>query len=285
MARYHSAVKGMIMFRVLSEEEARKVVRWKAPDIGNNVADTLQIAKPVKSQTEEAITPVFRSQPVSPDDGTESATRRVPESVSVEDPVYKPAVRTYKPLRPGHAAKPATTDIQLANPSAEMLKASYDDGYARGYAEGNAALHQQSVKELKTVFNALSARVNDFENASLEQEVLAMSLKIAELLVQREISIDVSAMQKFVQLGLQQLPATASGPALVYLHPLDANVVRESIDYGKEVRIVDDTALERGQCRIEAGASVVHAGVDDWLYSMAAQMGLVADPASTNEIS
>jgi flagellar biosynthesis/type III secretory pathway protein FliH len=273
------------MFRVLSEEEARKVVRWKAPDIGNNVADTMQIAKPAKTQTEETVTPVFRSQPSSSEAGTDTTTRRTPKSVSVEEPVYKPAARTYKPILPGHAAKPATTDIQLANPSAEMLKASYDDGYARGYAEGNAALHQQSVKELKTIVSALSERVNDFENASLEQEVLAMSLKIAELLVQREISIDMNVMQKFVQLGLQQLPATASGPAFVYLHPLDANVVRESIDYGKEVRIVDDTALDRGQCRIEAGASVVHAGVDDWLYSMAAQMGLVTEATITSEVS
>lgn len=269
------------MFRVLSDEEARSVVRWKAPDIGNNVADTLQIAKPAKTLKEETITPVFRKQPEAAEVTAESAERRFPESVSVEDPVYKPAAKTYKPILAERSAKPATTDIQLANPSAEMLQASYDDGYARGYAEGNAALHQQSVKEMKTIVNALSERVNDFKNASLEEEVLAMSLKIAELLLQREISTDAGAMKKFVQLGLQQLPSTASGPAFVYLHPLDANVVRDTIDDGHDVRIVDDTRLDRGQCRIEAGASVVHAGLDDWLYSMAAQLGLATDAAPT----
>lgn len=272
------------MFRVLSEEEARSVVRWKAPDIGNSVVDTPQVAKPAKTQKEQTITPVFRNQAEVPEAGADSAQQRLPESVSVEDPVYKPSGKTYKPLLSERTAKPATTNIQLANPSAEMLQASYDDGYARGYAEGNAALHQQSVKEIKNVVSALSARVEEFKNVSLEEEVVAMSLKIAELLLQREISTDASTMQKFVQLGLQQLPSTASGPAVVYLHPLDANVVRESVGQGHDVRIVDDTRLDRGQCRIESGASVVHAGVDDWLYSMAAQLGLATEAATTAEV-
>ena len=40
------------MFRVLSEEEAKSVVRWKAPDIGGNplaMANTRQIVKPQKA--------------------------------------------------------------------------------------------------------------------------------------------------------------------------------------------------------------------------------------------
>lgn len=275
------------MFRVLSDEEAKRVVRWKAPDIGNNplsVVNTQQIVRPAKSPPDMPMTPILHNKPV--DDAPVSSAQSAPaiqKAVSVDESVYKPT--TARVINSGDDSR-TTANLALSNPSADMLQASYDDGYSRGYAEGNAALHQQSLKELQSIVTALTHSASEYRNEALENEVLAMSLKIAGLLVHREIEVDRNALCQLVRLGLEQLPAMTADTKRVYLHPLDAHVVRELLDQNTNVQIVDDAGLDRGQCRIEAGASVVHAGVDDWLTVLAGQLGLAeyAQPTDTSSV-
>jgi flagellar biosynthesis/type III secretory pathway protein FliH len=201
----------------------------------------------------------------------------VKKAVAVDEPVYKP---TSAHIKAGGNDSQSTANISLPNPSADMLQASYDDGYAKGFAEGNAALHQQSVKELQSIIDGISLSASDYRNEALEQEVLAMSLKIAGLLVRHGIDVDKNALYQLVCLGLEQLPSMTSDAKRVHLHPLDANVVRELLEHNANVQVKDDIALERGQCRIESGASVVHAGIDDWLNSLAKQLGLLGSMAA-----
>lgn len=259
------------MFRVLSDEEAKRVVRWKAPDIGNNplsVANTAQLVKPLDAPVETMVTPVLQKKNTNDvhqlPAGKSPGMRKV---VSVDEPVYKPTTA-------GHAKD--TANLTMSNPSADMLQASFDEGHARGYAEGNAAAHRQSVKELQSVVAALAQSTTELVDETLEQEVLALSLKIAGLLLQREIQVDKNSLCQLIRLGLEQLPAMSSDIRRVYLHPQDADVVRELLDQNANVQVFDEASMSRGQCRLEAGSSAVHAGIDDWLEVFADQLGIVA---------
>lgn len=273
------------MFRVLDDEEAKKVVRWKAPDIGNNLsmtANTPQIVKPQGTPAETPVRSVISGKTSNSEQGLPAEPGpRMKKVVSVEEPVYKPTTGK------GHnrvAGSASTANVPQPNPSADMLQASYDEGYSQGYAKGYAALHEQTVSELDSTIAGLKQAANEHRDEALEREVLAMSLKIASLLLQREIEVNTDALYQLVRLGLEQLPATTSDTRRIRLHPLDANRVRELLVQNPEVEVLDDSTLERGQCRLEAGASIVNAGVDDWLENMAFQLGLV-DPVGLSPIT
>ncbi|MFK7890293.1 MAG: FliH/SctL family protein [Granulosicoccus sp.] len=270
------------MFRVLSADEAKKVVRWKAPDIGKSTVTVPNTGHVSKSEALPAglpVTPVFRKQEPAADPQGPASANAMHATVAVDDNVYKPA--SGKGMMRDAKAHKLRNEVHLPNPTPDMLQASYDDGYARGFAKGSASLHDTTTAELKSIVDSLGQAIKSYSHEPLENEVLAMSLKIAELLVQRELSTDQSAVRRFIQLGLQQLPGNSSNEKRVYLNPLQAALVRELFAQNEEVRIEDDPLLERGQCRIESGASVVNAGVEDWLLALAAQMGVVTNPDST----
>lgn len=251
------------MFRVLSEEEARNVTRWKAPDLSGSsetVAKTRQYASPIKTKLDDSIRSLKSDVP---------ATTTHPEAqISAPELQASQSTTTIETIA-------TTANIPLPTPSVDMLQASYDDGYSRGFAEGNAALHQQSVKQLNTIIEAMDRGTSKPYDAALEQDVLALSVDIARLLMRREILERPDGIHQLVQAGLEQLPGLASAPSRVYLHPLDANLVRDVMTDTPNVQIMDDVQLDRGECTIESGSSTVHSGIDNWLDIMAVELGVL----------
>lgn len=246
------------MFRVLSEEEAGKVTRWKAPELDGSTATRAKttewtspiipaVGKPQRTASAEGLNHLLDSEAVSSAQRSRAASGAISSS-------------------PG--------SLSVANPSLDIVQTSYDDGYAKGYSEGNAALHQQAVKELRNVINAIGQSTADSQDYSLHQEVAGLSIDIARILLTREIQLDSDAMLQLVKAGLEQLPSMASGSSRVHLHPLDANVVRENIELNG-VQVVDDLALKRGNCRITTNTSTLECGLDQWLEGMARQLGIV----------
>lgn len=220
------------MFRVLSNEEARKVTRWHAPDI-----------------------------PVSDND---SPVRTVSASSDVT---------RKNPL----ASSTVTAGVDLSDVSVDAVQASYDEGYAAGFAESNAARHDNAIKQLRKIVSELSASASCFSDRLLEMEIVGLSMDIARLVIKRELSTDPALIQDIVSAGLNQLPELNASVRFIYLHPLDAAVVRDVIEEQDGIQVLDDSKLEKGACRIESGASVLHAGIDDWLAVIGAQLGLPAN--------
>lgn len=255
------------MFRVLTDEEAENVVRWQAPDLSGsaaNVVKTREWSAPVLSNVDKPERSIKLSDTAS--------------TLTTNTLTSAPA------LQASHALdRPIpTTHMPMPSPSVEMLQASYDDGYARGYAEGNVALKQQSVKELNAILASISKSTARPDNATLQHEVVALSMDIARLLLRREVSVDSNAMVRLVEAGLEQIPALRNGQRRVRLHPLDANLVRDAMTENVAVDVVDDPLLQRGDCKIESGASTMHSGVDDWLEGIARDLGIVKTvPQST----
>lgn len=250
------------MFRVLTEDESKNVVRWQAPDLQGTVpvAKTRQVATPVRLSETMAASELLREVNAQRAGG---------------QPEFKQANQggeaTGNPER-------QSASLPLANPSAGMLQNSYDEGRAHGYAEGNAALHQESVKQLQALIDSLGKPALQVPDRVLEQEVIGLAMDIAKMVVQREVEIDPAALASLVRAGMEQLPHAAKSEVSVHLHPMDANVLRELTIQPEGVEFKDDANLQRGDCRIVSSASTVHCGVENWLEVMGAELGLL--PAS-----
>lgn len=267
-----------ILFRVLSEEESRRVTRWKAPELGSDttaVVNTRQEARPLQPDEQASIRALLGSLDLK--SGQQSATPVAPrlQRVNVVDVLAKSS----DGATPGNeetCAGGVPSDASMA--SASMLQSSYDEGYSRGYAEGNAALHQHSVNELRQIIAGLAKACEHEERSDIEHQVVSLSLDIARLVIRHEISTNEKAMHDIVLAGLEQLPGTNQSSRQVYLHPLDANTVRLHLQDDDNIVVRDDTTLDRGDCRIESGASVLNAGVEDWLHTLSEQLASGASP-------
>ena len=279
------------MFRVLSEEEASKAVRWRAPQLNNGstkVANTRQVVSSLTQPPHQDIGNLMADVPLT------TATPRTHTSAPELQASHPVAAANMSPS--AHSPKldasavSATANLPLPNPSADMLQTSYDEGYARGtkegqargFTEGSAALHQQTVVRLNGVIAALNQSKIATNDTALEQEVLELSLEIARVLLRREIGVEPEALGSLVKQGLQQLPSSNGGMRSVRLHSLDAKVIRQLLIDTDNLEIVDDPDLAQGDCIVESASSVVHAGLDDWLENMASQLGIF--PKSENVI-
>ena len=280
------------MFRVLSDEESRKVTRWRAPEIAPGsavVANTRQQARPSHAPDDEDVRSLLGSKSLKR--GKPQTSGAPPRLQTINDynvfanPVvadmhHAPVIEESK-----ESEEPEEYDSVVRTPMAspDMLQTSYDEGYARGFAEGNAALQQHSIKELKQIISAIADASAHQDETDLEEAVVSLSLDIARLVIRREVQIDDRLMLDIVQAGLEQLPGGTRNQRYVKLHPLDANVVRRHVSDNPDVQIIDDPALERGACRIQSGASVIHAGIDDWLNNVAVQLGLEDEQSTQND--
>ena len=278
--RSRSAERGKILFRVLSDEESRKVTRWQAPEIAPGsavVANTRQQAKPGHAPDGEDVHPLLGSKSLKAVKHQAPGAPPRLQTIKDHDVFADSAVADLHHTPADKESGEHESVLHTPVVSADMLQTSYDEGYAFGYAEGNAALQQQSVKELKQIVAAIADASSHPDEADLEQAVVSLSLEIARLVIRREIQIDDTLMLDIVQAGLEQLPGGSRNQQHIKLHPLDANVARQYVSDNPDIHIIDDLALERGACRIESGASVVHAGINDWLKIVAVQLGLEAE--------
>jgi len=260
------------MFRVLSEDEAKQVTRWQAPELKGSVpiANTRQVATPVRlgetmpgRAAPSALAGAGRSE--SPVSNLQSSGNEI---------------QTTATDLPGDAtaSASATGGMPMSGQSADMLQASYDEGYGNGYAEGNAQLHQQSVQQLQALVSALGKPALKVPDAELEQEVMALSLEISRLVLGRELQMDGDAMISLVRRGIEQLPNAGKADVAVHLHPLDATMLAEATQLPENVSIVEDINVKRSDCRIVSEASTVRGGLSDWLAIVGAELGMDSYP-------
>ncbi len=263
----------MTLFRVLSEAESKKVTRWQAPDLGT---DTSKVAK-----TRQQANP---RQSANDDIGMQSLLGGLElKRGAVPIPSVAPRLQTINPIdvlashmsaQASRAGQQADASQVGAAASAQMVQSSYDEGYGKGFAAGSTALHQQAVQELTLVINALGSVNSRQDDSELEDELVKMAVDIARLVIQKEISIDQTIIHDIVRTGLEQLPGNPESSTCVNLHPADAIIVRDNMRPDAGVTIIEDISLERGACHIESGASIVKAGVNDWLLNISEQLGL-----------
>ncbi|MBG6219374.1 flagellar assembly protein FliH [Janthinobacterium sp. CG_23.4] len=171
----------------------------------------------------------------------------------------------------------------LAYPTQEEIDAireearatAYDEGRAAGYAEGHAAGHAdghaQSYTEGKAASDVELAHLQsiavDFGTAVhqadelIANEVMELALQLAKSMLKAALPVRPELMLPLVREAIEYLPVLQQ-PALLILHPDDAQVVRDGI--GDELdksgwRVIEDPSVERGGCKIDTASNQIDA--------------------------
>lgn len=239
----------MTLFRVLTEEEARTVKRWQAPSLSASGVESSRTT----AQSETIVGSLTRHRETLIESSDED------ESVAAPDTAV--------------GAAPNTQGTLPANPSAEMLQTSYDEGYAQGFAEGSAAAHQQSGDEISALLNNLTHQ-QLAQDSQLTDEILLLAKAMARLLVHREIRDDATVLKGIVRSALERLDAKTDS-ARIHVNPLDAAQLAMLLPEDQSKCLVADVALSRGDCVVESAGSTIRSGVNELIDSLIVDMDSV----------
>ena len=157
-----------------------------------------------------------------------------------------------------------------------IQKQAYDEGFARGQADGLAAARQASgdgLERIQQILDTLGAPLKELDER-IEQELVALALSIARLIVRREIRADPAQVLAAVREAMAALPAAARKVRL-HLHPDDAALVREQLrpsEEGHGWHLVEDPSISRGGCKILTETSQIDATVEARLTAIVAEV-------------
>lgn len=182
-----------------------------------------------------------------------------PAPADIEEPVPAPAPEPEP--EPETPAPPPEPRIKL--PTAEDIERIHEEahkeGYAAGYEEATARGRVEAL-QLHTLVEGMSNAMTQLDQ-DVAEEIVALSIEVARQMVIQNLRNHPALVVDVVREALHHLP---QGHAMIHLNPDDANLVREYLGEQlahNEHRLVEDDAISRGGCRVEAAGSVVDATV------------------------
>lgn len=163
----------------------------------------------------------------------------------------------------------------LASGREEGLAIGRDEGYKAGYPVGYGEGREKSLAEwerIKQLTAALDVAFEQFDQ-QLSQEMLDLALALAKQVMRGALNFRPAALLPVIREALASLPQPIQHPQLA-LHPEDAALVRtlmeEELSHA-HCRIVEDSHVERGGCRVKTDASEVDATLQGrWARALAA---------------
>lgn len=140
--------------------------------------------------------------------------------------------------------------------------AGHAEGYAAGHAEGSAVA-LANAQRIDALMDSLHQSLKGVDQ-QLANHMLAASVEIASQMVRQSLRVKPELLLPVVREAIASINAHAGHPAL-FAHPDDAALIRTHL--GEQLthnnwRIIDDTTLSRGGCRVELGASEVDATLE-----------------------
>jgi flagellar assembly protein FliH len=151
------------------------------------------------------------------------------------------------------------------------------EGFHAGHAEGLVAGREEAAREaarLRGLADTFSTEVGRADEA-ISQQVLDLSLDLARALLKSALTIRPELVIPIVKEAVRYLPALHQ-PAMLYLNPDDAVMVRETM--GDELTkmgwlLTDDAALEPGGCRVETASNQIDASLPTRWQRLTAALG------------
>jgi len=176
---------------------------------------------------------------------------------------------------PDASAAPAESPADQAPPltlaTAEEIERIYteaqESGHAAGYEAGHAAGYEEGIAQaraeaaqINTLLENLQSALQGFDQKVADQ-LLAVSVEIASQVLRQSLRVKPELLLPVIREAVTALPVHHGHPAL-FVHPDDAALVRTHL--GEQLshnnwRIIEDSLLEAGGCRVELGASEVDA--------------------------
>jgi flagellar assembly protein FliH len=173
------------------------------------------------------------------------------------------------------------TLAEFRRQAAEAREEARQQGYADGLAEGRklglsegraqAATELARFQQLAETFNQEIRRANEV----IAEDLLTLALDVAKAMLKQALQVKPELVLPIVGEAIRYLPSLQQ-PALLFLHPNDATMVREHM--GEELskagwRLAEDTHLEPGGCRIETGSNQIDASISGRWERIAASLG------------
>lgn len=159
---------------------------------------------------------------------------------------------------------------ELEAARAEARAAGFEAGQQAGYATGEA-----EAASLRMLVEHLRELVEDLEQG-IANDVLSLALELSKQIVRTSLRVRpdiVMAVIREVSKGFQGL---GESPRLI-LHPADAALMRQTVEADPAGEwpwtIVEDSAIERGGCKFQTGASEVDATLETRWRRVVASLG------------
>jgi len=143
----------------------------------------------------------------------------------------------------------------------------HQEGFQSGHNEGYAAGLQLGQQEITEIIGHLRQVALSFgtevaqSSENLAPELLNLGLDLAKAMLKTALNVKPELILPTVSAAIHALPGVQL-PALLHLQPDDAALVLEHLgeDLSKNGwRIIEDTDLDRGGCRIETGTNQIDA--------------------------
>lgn len=159
----------------------------------------------------------------------------------------------------------------------EGRAAGQEQGYAAGLAEGHAqaAEERAQLQQLADVFHT------EVTNASerIAIDVLDLALDVSKAMLKNALEVRPELVVPVIGDAIRALPSLQQ-PALLFVHPVDAQVIRKHMEDELTKagwRVVEDTQIERGGCRVETGSNQIDATTSTRWHRIAAALGKELD--------
>jgi flagellar assembly protein FliH len=185
-------------------------------------------------------------------------------------------------------ATPRTVEMpsdKIVLPTIEQISAieeqARQEGYAAGHAEGLAAGREQAEQEaarLRALADGFTGELRQADE-TISQQILDLSLDLARAVLKSALAVRPELVIPVVREAVRYLPAMHQ-PALLFLNPADAALVRERIGDALTKtgwQLTEEAALEPGGCRIETANNQIDASLPTRWQRMAAALGKQSD--------
>ena len=155
------------------------------------------------------------------------------------------------------------SDAELEAIRQQARAEGHDQGVQAGYAEGLAigrAEAQGELDQLKAVALNFSSALAQADE-TIAGDVLELALQLAKGMLRTALEVKPELIIPLVREAVGYLPVVQQ-PAMLMLHPLDADLVKEGIGDDLEKagwRIVEDAHIERGGCKIDTASNQIDA--------------------------
>ncbi len=155
---------------------------------------------------------------------------------------------------------------EIAQQKEEARKQGHAEGHQQGHAAGLAAGRAEAAREVARLRQIADTFGNAVARAdeAVAQDMLDLALDLAKAMLKTALKVRPELVLPIVSEAIRYLPAVQP-PALLVLHPQDAETVRSHI--GDELsksgwRLTEDPQMGRGGCRVETASNQIDASAE-----------------------
>jgi flagellar assembly protein FliH len=164
---------------------------------------------------------------------------------------------------------------------AEGKQQGHEEGKKAGYTAGLEQGRIDAAKEIACLQQLAEGFRSELTHANevVAQDMLSLALDLSKAMLKSALQIRPELVLPIVSEAIRYLP-TLQEPALLYLHPMDAQLVLRAMEAELSKsgwRVVEDAQMERGGCRIETGSNQIDATTPVRWQRIAAALGQNSD--------